>query len=350
MYDKPGPIAMLGSGETSLAGGRIFETIAKKLRQPLQIALLETPAGFELNADKVTGKVANFLSKRLQNYNLTVESVPARKRGTQFSPDNEENFEALFTANMIFMGPGSPTYAVRQLKGSLAWDIVRARHRQGAALIFASAAMIAVGKFALPVYEIFKVGEDVHAVPGLDLFGDFGLSLSFIPHWNNTDGGEDVDTSRCFIGQDRFRLWCDELPDDHATLGLDEHTGLIIDFNEDTCTVHGVSSATLLRDCDPKIYPAKAVFSIGEFGEGSLKGDGIIRQDAWDLVNQHLHIKNIQEIPDDDVLDLLELRDQARNDQDWDEADKIRERISSHGWKVKDTPEGQVLTSVRNSQ
>ena len=118
----------------------------------------------------------------------------------------------------------------------------------------------------------------MHAVPGLDLFADFGLNLSFIPHWNNSDGGEDVDTSRCFIGQERFIQWCDELPKDHTTLGLDEHTGLIIDFTQGSCAVNGVSSATLLRDCDPKIYPSNAVFSIEELGEGSLKGDEIIRQ------------------------------------------------------------------------
>ena len=45
-----GQIAFLGSGETSLAGGRIFETLARSLPEGLKIALLETPAGFELNS------------------------------------------------------------------------------------------------------------------------------------------------------------------------------------------------------------------------------------------------------------------------------------------------------------
>ncbi|HKZ44584.1 MAG TPA: hypothetical protein VJZ78_06065 [Anaerolineales bacterium] len=344
MNNRPGPIAMLGSGETSLAGGRIFESIAKKLIQPIQIALLETPAGFELNASQVTEKVSGFLSKRLQNYDVQVHSVPARKRGTQFSPDNEENLTDLLSANLIFMGAGSPTYAVRQLKGSLAWDIVRARHRQGAALVFASAALIAVGKFALPVYEIYKVGEDVHTVPGLDLFDDFGLRLSFIPHWNNSDGGDDVDTSRCFIGLDRFNQWCDELPENHTTLGLDEHTGLIIDFNEGTCTVSGVSSATLLRDCDPRIYPSRAEFPIDELGKLSIKSDAIIRQEAWELVNDPPAEKVTQPILGEDVLYLLEQRKMARIRHDWDQADNYRDQIASLGWIVTDTPEGQVVT------
>jgi hypothetical protein len=342
MEAKLGPIAMLGSGETSLAGGRIYEIIARKIDQPLRVALLETPAGFELNSSQVAGKVGEFLSKRLQNFDLSVDTIPARKRGTPFSPDEPEIQRTLLSANMIFMGPGSPTYAVRQLQGSLTWDLVRARHRQGAALIFASAALIAVGKYALPVYEIFKVGEDVHAVPGLDLFADFGLKLSFIPHWNNTDGGEEVDTSRCFIGLERFSQWCDDLPDDHTTVGLDEHTGLIIDFNEGMCSVSGVSSATLLRDCDPKIYPSRAEFPLSELGEIEYCGDESIRADVWNMLNEAAGQPGAQEASVQ-VLALVEERQQARTNQDWERSDELRQQISDLGWTVKDTPGGPQL-------
>ncbi|HSQ40127.1 MAG TPA: hypothetical protein VLM78_08185, partial [Anaerolineales bacterium] len=159
-----GQIAFLGSGETSLAGGRIFESLAKRINEPLRIALLETPAGFELNATQVVGRVGDFLKTRLQNYKPVVDVLPARKKGSAFSPDDPEILKPLLHANMIFMGPGSPTYAIRQLKDSLAWDLVRARHRFGATLIFASAATISVGAHALPVYEVYKVGQDMHAV------------------------------------------------------------------------------------------------------------------------------------------------------------------------------------------
>src|SRR5512147_593689 len=202
-----GRIAFLGSGETSLAGGRIFEALARRIPSPLRVAVMETTAGFELNSPQVAGRVLEFLQTRLQNYRPTLDLIPARKKGTEFGPDNAEILKPLLTANMIFMGPGSPSYAVRQLKDTLAWDIIRARHRLGATLIFASAATISISAHALPVYEIYKVGQDVHAVDGLNLFADFGLHISFIPHWNNTDGGVDLDTSRCFIGMDRFNEW-----------------------------------------------------------------------------------------------------------------------------------------------
>ncbi len=212
-----GQIAFLGSGETSLAGGRIFETLAHHVQDPLRIALMETPAGFELNSVQVVGRVGDFMKTRLQNYKPVVDVIPARKKNSAYSPDDPEIVKPLLYANIIFLGPGSPTYAIRNLKDTLTWDVIRARHRLGATLIFASAATISVGAHALPVYEVYKVGQDMHVVDGLDFFKDFGLHISFIPHWNNADGGVDLDTSRCFVGMDRFAQWCKQVPDENTT-------------------------------------------------------------------------------------------------------------------------------------
>jgi hypothetical protein len=339
-----GPIALLGSGETSLAGGRVFETIARRFPQPLRIVILETPAGFELNSPKVAGRVGDFLFERLHNFHPRIDIIPARKRDTLFSPDNPQILLPLLEADIIFMGPGSPTYAVRQLKGSLAWELVRARHRQGAALMFASAAVIAVGSCSLPVYEIYKVGEDITLVPGLDLFADLNLKLSFIPHWNNTDGGDDVDTSRCFIGIERFNLWRDLLPSGQTTVGLDEHTAIIIDFATGRCTVSGVSSVTLLRARNPEIFPAGAEFPISELGKVNLPENletGISAR-AWEMVKSALQVERAEEAPAE-VARLAEARQYARLRQDWIKADILRQKISSLGWLVLDTREGQKI-------
>ncbi len=182
---RPGRVALLGSGETSLSGGRVFEALANHFTGLPRVAVLETPAGFELNSAQVAGRVADFLRQRLQNYQPDVVVVPARKRRTTFSPDDPALTRPLLDANLIFAGPGSPTYAVRQLRDSRAWHTLSAAHRLGATLVFASAATTAVGAQVLPVYEIYKVGEEPHWRPGLDFFGAYGLSLVFIPHWNN---------------------------------------------------------------------------------------------------------------------------------------------------------------------
>ncbi len=339
----PGQIAFLGSGETSRAGGAVFEQVARSLPEAPRIAVLETPAGFELNSDQVARRVGDFLRSRLQNYNPIVEVLPARKRGTPFSPDEPELLKPLFTSNFIFMGPGSPTYAIRQLQGSLAWDLIRARHRLGAALVFASSATIAVGAWALPVYEIYKVGEDVHSVRGLNLFADFGMHLSFIPHWNNAEGGDDVDTSRCFVGMERFATWCNSLPQENTTVGLDEHTGLIIDFVKGTCSVNGVSSVSLVRDCDPRMYPAGAKFPLTELGSFRIPTpvhSGIPAR-AWELASTESQSPVIG--PGPEVLVLVEQRQKARASSNWGESDRLRERIATLGWNVQDTEDGPQL-------
>jgi hypothetical protein len=339
-----GQIAFLGSGETSLAGGRIFEALAKKVNGPLRIALMETPAGFELNSTQVVGRVGDFMKTRLQNYKPIVDVIPARKKNSAFSPDNPEIIKPLLYANMIFMGPGSPTYAIRNLKGSLAWEVIRARHRLGATLIFASAATISVGAHAIPVYEIYKVGQDVHVVDGLNFFADFGMHVSFIPHWNNAEGGVDLDTSRCFIGMDRFAEWCKLVPHENITLGLDEHTGIIMDFETGMCEISGVSSVSLVSDCDPVMHPAGVKFPLSEVGDIKVPDplDKNIPAHVWDMVlNAPLLEK---EVPPDSVIALAEERLGARSGKNWAESDRLRDEISALGWIVQDSKDGYKLT------
>ena len=340
-----GRIAFLGSGETSLAGGRIFESVARLIHDPLRVAVMETTAGFELNSFQVAGRVADFLQTRLQNYRPIIDVIPARKKGTEFSPDNPEIIKPLLSANMIFMGPGSPSYAVRQLEGSLAWDIIRARHRLGATLIFASAATISVGAWALPVYEVYKVGEDVHTKRGLDLFADYGMHLSFVPHWNNADGGIDLDTSRCFFGIERFEQWRSLLPtDNNIVVGLDEHSGFILDFEASCCEVSGVSSVSVLKQNEMKIYPAGAKFPLSELGgfQPPQNTEEGIRPEVWKMIHHAAHMKE-EDSPSAEILALLEERQNARDRKDFAESDRLRDQISALGWSVQDGKEGQKV-------
>jgi cyanophycinase-like exopeptidase len=338
-----GRIAFLGSGETSLAGGRIFETLARDIKEPLRIALMETPAGFELNSAQVVGRVGEFMKTRLQNYNPVVDVIAARKKNSAFSPDDPEIVKPLLHANMIFMGPGSPTYAIRQLQDTLTWDVIRARHRLGATLIFASAATISIGAHALPVYEIYKVGQDVHAVDGLNLFADFGLHVSFIPHWNNAEGGADLDTSRCFIGMERFAEWCDRIPAENETVGLDEHTGLIIDFESGLCEVSGVSSVSLVRACDPEMFASGSKFPLNELGDFRIPEpiEEDIPAHVWEMCVNAPPLEDDQ--PSEQVIALVEQRVLARASKNWSESDKLREEIAALGWTVQDSKDGYKL-------
>jgi cyanophycinase-like exopeptidase len=344
---EPGPVILFGSGETSPSGRRIFQWLFRQLPQPPQLAILETPAGFEPNSDRVAGKIREFLEERLQNFQPRIQVVAARKRGTPFSPDDPDIVTPLYTNDAIFLGPGSPTYAARQLQDSLAWQVVQARHRLGGILAMASAASIAASCHTLPVYEIYKVGEDLHWKPGLDFFGPYGLSLVFIPHWNNNDGGQELDTSRCYMGQDRFAQLLEMLPADQTIVGIDEHTGLVLDLPSGCCHVLGRGNVTILRQGRVVRFESGVEFSLAELGpyrETELRTG--IADTVWSQA-QHMLMARATElppVPSAEVLDLVEQRQDARARKDWATSDALRERIAAAGWEVRDTPEGPQLT------
>jgi hypothetical protein len=342
--DTPGCVALVGSGETSPNGGRIFEELARRLSAPLPIAVLETPAGFEPNSAQVAGRVADFLRNRLQNYAPEIAILPARKRNTAWSPDDSAIAQLLWHADLITLGPGSPTYAVRQLDESLVWHTVLACHRLGAAIALASASVIAASAFALPVYEIYKVGADLFWHKGLDLFGPFGLSLVFIPHWNNNDGGVELDTSRCYLGRARFAELLAMLPPQMTVVGIDEHTGLIIDLQAATGQVLGRGGVTLLKEGYEQTFDHGETFLLHELGpfRPPTSPDGIPAA-VWD----HVYAARVQAHPatlvPTEVLSLIEQRQQQRTMRNWSAADELRLRIVALGWQVEDTPDGPLV-------
>ena len=341
---QPGIVVLFGSGETSASGQKAFDWLFRHLKQPLRVAVLETPAGFELNSDRVAGRIGDFLCDRLQNYRPEVTLVPARQRGTPFSPDSPEIVAPLLTSNVLFLGPGSPTYAVRQLRDSLVWHTLQARHRLGAALALASAATLAVGCLTLPVYEIYKVGEDPHWKPGLDLFGPFGLPLVILPHWNNNDGGDELDTSRCFMGQARFDRLFAMLPAGVTVLGLDEHSSLAIDFAASRCRVMGRGGVTVLRNGAAQVFAHGRTFPLAELGPYRLpEPQAGIPEAVWRQVTAE---PAGPAEPPAEVRRLAALRQTARESRDWLAADALRAQIEGLGWLVQDTPGGPQLAAA----
>ena len=53
-------------------------------------------------------------------------------------------------------------------------------------------------------------------------------------------------------------------------------------------------------------------------------------------------LSKTEEIPEE-ILDLADKREKAREEQNWAESDRIRDEISQKGWTVEDTPSGSKL-------
>jgi len=223
---------------------RVHRRAMKLLSGPVRAAFLDTPAGFQLNSDAIAAKAVEYFRTRL-SVDLTIASYRAADTATD--AEVQAAVEALYHANYVFAGPGSPTYAIRHWRGTPVFDAMLRVLARGGCLAFASAAALTVGRLAIPVYEIYKVGETPHWVDGLDILGRVGLEACVVPHWNNQSGG-DHDTARCFIGEPRWRALEAQLPPSTAVLGIDEHTTCILRLDAGIAEVCGRGAVTIRRD------------------------------------------------------------------------------------------------------
>jgi hypothetical protein len=342
----PGPIVLFGSGEAAPSARRAHAAALEALTPPVRASVLETPAGFEPNSARVANRLAEYLRRRFQ---LETCVVPARKRGTPDSPDEMPIVAPLLTSNYIMLGPGSPTYAVRQLSESLAWQVLLARHRMGAALVLASAAAIATSAFALPVYEIYKVGQDLHWQPGLDLLGPYGCRVAVIPHWNNQEGGDQLDTSHSYMGRERFERLQAMLPSDVDVLGIDEHTAVFLDFRQGKILVMGRGGMTWLSAGKSQRFEAGSAVPLDVLGlrRQASSRDGI-RADVLQAVDEAMGALDsvVPPQPADVIQALVAERAAARERGDWSGADHLRDQIAAAGWNIRDTPDGPELIPV----
>ena len=243
MSSVKGMIVLMGSGELTATMVEVHKRILARFSDSPTAVFLDTPAGFQLNVDEISRKAVEYFRVHVQKQ-LNVVSYKSSEDTSAF--EAETAFHMLRTADFVLVGPGSPTYTVRQLQKSPIPEILVNNIQSGGCLVAASAAALTLGRFTLPVYELYKVGQDIHWVDGLDVLSRFGLHLVVVPHWNNAEGGTH-DTRFCFMGEPRFRQLEMLLPDDAMILGIDEHTACIIDLDAQRIDIQGIGNVTLRK-------------------------------------------------------------------------------------------------------
>jgi len=240
----------MGSGELTATMVDVHRDLLAALPDTRRAVFLDTPAGFQLNVDQISQRAVDYFHTNIQQ----PLSVVSFKAADGVSPyDAERAFQKLREADYTLIGPGSPTYTVSQLLPTPIPDIIVNGIRKGSCLVAASAAALTVGRFTLPVYEIYKVGQNVHWVEGMNILGHFGFELIVVPHWNNAEGGTH-DTRRCFMGETRFRELASLLPDGVSTLGLDEHTACILDLGTGEGSIRGIGRMVYRFDDDEMVF------------------------------------------------------------------------------------------------
>ena len=236
-----GKIVLMGSGEMTATMVEVHKGLINQTPGPQQAAFLDTPAGFQLNVDQISQKAVEYFRNHVQRP-LAISSFKSKENTSDF--DAEKAFRILRESAYILIGPGSPTYAVDQWNGSPVPEIFAQCINNGGCLVAASAAALTVGRFTLPVYEIYKVGQKLHWVEGIDILGKFDFNLVVIPHWNNAEGGNH-DTRFCFMGEPRFQTLVTLMTENVPVFGLDEHTACIMNLETDEAEIKGIGSVTL---------------------------------------------------------------------------------------------------------
>ncbi len=237
---------LMGSGETSPTMVDVHRQVVRRLDgggHPSGL-LLETPYAFQENAASISAKAQQYFAASV---GLAVDVAPA---------DAEAAATGIRTADWVFSGPGSPTYALSQWLEGPVQRALRERLRAGSGItVLASAAAVTVGAKALPVYEIYKVGATPYWMPGLGLTEELGLDAVVIPHYDNTEGGTH-DTRYCYLGERRLRMLEADLPDGGGVLGVDEHTAVVIDLDRETVEIQGRGGFTVRRAGQSSVLPS----------------------------------------------------------------------------------------------
>lgn len=367
---------MMGSGE-------LAPTMVSTHRRTLEavnateVVLLDTPFGFQENVEVLTEKIVEFFDVSLHR----PATVASLRTTAATAAAVERALATVRRAKYVFAGPGSPSYALGIWRSADLAHAMREVIANDGAVVLASAAALTAGLKTIPVYEMYKAGADPYWLDGLDLSSAFGLPMTVVPHWNNTDGGNH-DTSRCYIGERRLSLLEAEL--DHGILGIDEHTAVTIDFREGRLAVSGASSA-VLRGADlitleagetielaaaarvlggefepapasmtvtaPDFASALGAGDIDNAVEAALEVERDVASGETDRSALRSVISELGEAARSGVQDpsevvggfveaMLELRELARAAKRYDESDAIRDRLTELGVEVRDTPDG----------
>ncbi len=268
-------LTIMGSGETAPTMVKLHREVMGRLGAGQHRAVfLDTPFGFQENADELCQRTVEYFRQSI-GHDLDVAGL-LRLVGMD-TMQLESALAQLRRAELLFAGPGSPTYALRQWAGTPVAQILRDRLSQAGAVTFSSAAALTLGVKTVPVYEIYKSGIDPFWLDGLNVLAAVDLPVVVIPHYDNAEGGHH-DTRFCYLGARRLAELESALPTDVFVLGVDEHTGVLFDLEAATASVWGRGAMTLRRDGESTVVHAGETVSMdfvraaGAAGSGSAWG------------------------------------------------------------------------------
>ena len=115
MSALPRILTIMGSGETTPTMARAHRAVLDRLgERPVSAVLLDTPYGFQENADDISERALAYFRDTVGNP-FTVASFRSADADTLA---RETALVRIREARLAFTGPGSPSYALRQWAGT----------------------------------------------------------------------------------------------------------------------------------------------------------------------------------------------------------------------------------------
>lgn len=269
----PRILVIMGSGETAPTMVKVHRKAIDMLgRGGVRAVMLDTPFGFQENAEELCTKTIEFFSVSLQT-----ELVIASLRSADLDAlAIEQGLERVRSANYVFAGPGSPTYALRQWRAIPAFrQVLEERLRSTGAVVFSSAASLTLGTRTLPVYEVYKAGESPYWLEGLNLLDAVIPGAVVIPHFDNAEGGGH-DTRFCYMGQRRLNILEAELTDEEYVFGIDEHTAAVFDLDAGTVEIIGKGAVSIRRRGATFRFEAGSTYTVADVVRGGTVGEELV--------------------------------------------------------------------------
>jgi hypothetical protein len=271
----PRILAIMGSGETAPAMAKVHRALFERLGagpgRPLPATIIDTPYGFQENADELSSRTLEFFASSVG----AAVDVATFRRADVDAVTAATALARLRESRYVMAGPGSPSYALRHWAGGPIPAALGEKLRDGGVLTMASAAALTLGVVTIPVYEIYKVGEEPRWLEGLDLLGAAtGLRAAVVPHYDNAEGGHH-DTRFCYMGERRLRTLEAMLPDGAFVLGVDSHTALLLDLEAGVATIAGLGGVTIRVDGRSTRFAGGegiAIEALGEAARGLAEG------------------------------------------------------------------------------
>jgi cyanophycinase-like exopeptidase len=354
-----GFIALMGSGETAPGMTKVHRELLSRYSD-VKAVNLDTTYGFQENIPEMNAKLEGYFEVSL---NTPVTSLHFGKFDEATELDRETFRLKVREANYVFSGPGSPSFAVKQWEPLGLRDDLLTVLANGGTLCFASAAALTLGSKTAPIYEIYKAGSDLYWLDGLDVMSAIGLNCVVIPHFDNNEGAN-YDTSCCYLGLRRLSLMEKDLPG-VATLGIDEHTALIIDLEADTVQVVGkgaghwrlngvdkvlanasVTPLSELRNYDAPQHTAPIAEAVSSTSTAKELAEVVAKRGDSSL-SALASLVTMAEQGGTGFIDptalingILEARQSARESKQYALSDQLRDILINAKVEINDTPDG----------